>query len=301
MQRFSKLSSLNFVRVAVSLSLSFSLMQSCASKDDAEMSEAIAPDTSETEGFESSDALELPSLSMDTGSEELSDEMDMSMETMEVSDEDVAPAELESDYSINSLDTETIASEELTSEDSEMPSLVDEEDSMISDNLQYQTDAQDSNELPLMEVYETQTPVASSLTESDNEGRYIVRQGDILGNISMAIYGTSRRWQELARYNDIEDPAKIMPGDVIKFDANDGSAAQYQALSSNESWETTVVNVGDTLGSIAFKVYGTHKNWKLLWRQNEDTVSNPNQLEVGQTLRFKDLNSSPSQNAQLEE
>lgn len=41
---------------------------------------------------------------------------------------------------------------------------------------------------------------------------YVVEQYDTLSEISIKLYGTSRRWREIARWNGLEDPHKIRSG-----------------------------------------------------------------------------------------
>jgi nucleoid-associated protein YgaU len=48
--------------------------------------------------------------------------------------------------------------------------------------------------------------------------------------------------------------------------------------------ETYQVRAGDTLSGIAQR--DGHVSWQTLWRMNQKTVSNPNLIFVGQTLRL---------------
>lgn len=46
---------------------------------------------------------------------------------------------------------------------------------------------------------------------------YTVRKGETLGDISLKMLGTSRRWKELAEFNRIEDEDSILAGTVLKL------------------------------------------------------------------------------------
>ncbi len=48
---------------------------------------------------------------------------------------------------------------------------------------------------------------------------YTVRQGDTLGDISLKTLGTSRRWQEIAELNKLDDEDSISAGTVLKIPA----------------------------------------------------------------------------------
>ena len=45
---------------------------------------------------------------------------------------------------------------------------------------------------------------------------YTVRKGDTLGEISLKVLGSSKRWQELAEFNKLEDEDSIAAGTVLK-------------------------------------------------------------------------------------
>lgn len=55
--------------------------------------------------------------------------------------------------------------------------------------------------------YGAEKPVAS----------YVVVKNDILGFISLKHYGTSRKWKKIARWNHIEDPHHIRPGQKLEL------------------------------------------------------------------------------------
>ncbi len=125
------------------------------------------------------------------------------------------------------------------------------------------------------------------LAETGDYGQYIVQPGDMLGFISLKVMGTSKVWQELAALNDITDPANLQPGDIIRYPINQRSQ-QYKEMAENLPFDMVTVEPGDTLGRIAGRVLGSESFWRPLWRMNIETVPNPNQIVVGQTLRYVD-------------
>ena len=54
-----------------------------------------------------------------------------------------------------------------------------------------------------------------------------------------------------------------------------------------------IVRAGDTLGSIARKVYGSSRHWQRLYELNRDHLSRPSALRVGQQLRTRDEVETP--------
>ncbi|WP_141736636.1 LysM peptidoglycan-binding domain-containing protein [Oligoflexus tunisiensis] len=112
---------------------------------------------------------------------------------------------------------------------------------------------------------------------------YIVQPGDTLGRISSMLYGTSRRWQEIAAANNLEANSPIYPGDVLRYPA-DAASAEYEAAYKNLSRSQIVVQKGDTLEAIAERQFGNKAFWKLLWRWNESIIAEPNRIFEGQSI-----------------
>ena len=52
------------------------------------------------------------------------------------------------------------------------------------------------------------------------------------------------------------------------------------------SYTTYVVIHGDSLWLIARKQYGSDSQWRLIYEANQDTVSDPSRIWVGQTLNI---------------
>jgi len=103
-----------------------------------------------------------------------------------------------------------------------------------------------------------------------NNGTYTVKAGDTLSGIA-AKFGTS--WQSLQAINNLPDPNKIYPGQVLKVP---GGAAPTPPAA-----QTYTVKSGDTLSGIAAK-YGT--SWQHLAQING--LANPNLIYPGQVLKI---------------
>ncbi len=102
------------------------------------------------------------------------------------------------------------------------------------------------------------------------EINYVVKKSDTLSGIASK-YGTT--YQKLASYNNISNPNKIYPGQIIKIPG---------ALNENIKPSTYVVKKGDTLSKIAEK-YGV--NWKVLYEKNKAVIGkNPDIIRPGQVL-----------------
>ncbi len=138
-----------------------------------------------------------------------------------------------------------------------------------------------------MEQQSTATAGASAapgLPELGSKMSYIVQKGDTLAKIATKIYGDPGRWTEIANFTGLANPRLIYPGDVVYYQLTEQSMAFAAAYESVTRAEVQIME-GDTLATIASRVYGSSANWKLIWRQN-DNIANPDRLVAGTTLYY---------------
>ncbi len=99
---------------------------------------------------------------------------------------------------------------------------------------------------------------------------YVVKKGDTLSAIASK-YNTS--YKSLAKYNNIKNPNKIYPGQIIKIPNKEASAPT-----------TYIVKKKDTLSAIASK-YNT--TWQRLYEKNKNVIGkNPNKIYPGMVLKI---------------
>lgn len=146
---------------------------------------------------------------------------------------------------------------------------------------------------PAAPVAQASTPAPSSATaapsvvglpEMGAKMAYVVQQGDTLSKIAGRVYGDMKRWRELADLTGVANPSRIYPGDVIYYALDDSSKAfahTYESLSRG----VTMVQDGDTLATISKRIFGKHRNWKSIWRQN-DMIDDPDNLTPGTTIYY---------------
>lgn len=135
---------------------------------------------------------------------------------------------------------------------------------------------------------EPMASIASSpvvgLPEMGAKMAYVVQQGDTLSKIAGRIYGDMGRWRELADLTGVANPSRIYPGDVIYYALDESSKAFAQTYESLNRGMTTVQS-GETLATISKRIFGKHRNWKSIWRQN-DNIDDPDNLVPGTTIYF---------------
>ena len=107
---------------------------------------------------------------------------------------------------------------------------------------------------------------------------YTVKAGDTLSQIA-ASHGTS--YQNLANLNHLSNPNEIYVGQTLKLQATTSTPAQTPTPAASTNQGTYTVKAGDTLSAIA-AAHGT--SYEALAQANG--ISNPNEIYVGQTLKF---------------
>jgi hypothetical protein len=143
------------------------------------------------------------------------------------------------------------------------------------------------------------TPVGPGLPELGSKMSYIVQKGDTLGKIAARIYGDSNKWTEIANFTGLANPRLIYPGDVVYYQLTEQSmqfASTYESVKRSE----VQIQQGDTLATIAGRVFGNSSLWKLIWRHN-DMIDNPDRLTAGTTLYYVDPASMASTDSKTEQ
>jgi nucleoid-associated protein YgaU len=127
------------------------------------------------------------------------------------------------------------------------------------------------------------TPAANGLPELGSKMAYVVEKGDTMAKIAQKIYGNTKRWKELADLSEISNPSRIYPGDLVFYVLDEKAVAfatAYEAVGRSEEQ----VKPGDTLGTIAQRLYGSPTAWRAIWRQN--AIDNPDVLPPGSTVMY---------------
>jgi nucleoid-associated protein YgaU len=126
-------------------------------------------------------------------------------------------------------------------------------------------------------------------TSASNEERmlYTVRRGDTLWRIAARFTGDPRNWRRIYTYQDdairagvirgprIVDPNLIRPGQQIAVPPSFATGANTLDYH---------VSRGESLSSIARRVYGDPEMWRHIYRDNASQIADPNRIYPGQVL-----------------
>ena len=124
---------------------------------------------------------------------------------------------------------------------------------------------------------------------------YTVKDKQSLKAISQKIYGDSSQWKKIYRWNmdSLNGIGSVKAGSKIKYlplvvaqNKNVRPKANRSPASKNE-FKTYTVRANENLGSIAGKLLGDRKKWKLLRDWNKDVLPNPHNLEKGINLKYR--------------
>ena len=132
-------------------------------------------------------------------------------------------------------------------------------------------------------------PVAKKPTPKPLPAKtYIIREGDDLWHIAEKFYGSGFNAYDISIANKISDPSILEAGQKIIIPSVAPRSLTVGEISAASTSQVTyvegkyVVQPGDSLSSIAGKVYGDIYAWPRLLQANP--MFNPNRIEVGMVL-----------------
>ncbi len=125
-------------------------------------------------------------------------------------------------------------------------------------------------------------PVASG-----NDIVYYVADGDTLGTIAVNFYGNNANRVLLYNYNKEAFAAtggKLVPGMGLLIPEVLGGADRIPECYVGEGETLYVVKLGDTLGSIAKKFFGSSSKYVAIFERNRDRIFDANKIYEGQKI-----------------
>ena len=113
--------------------------------------------------------------------------------------------------------------------------------------------------------------------QAENSTQYKVVSGDSLSKISEKLYGSGDMWPVLARVNNIANPSLIYADTNLEIPAKE----KAQELKTQMTQTTYQIQTGETLFTIAEKMYGNGSKWIVL-----DQANHVGRLPNGNPLIF---------------
>ena len=146
--------------------------------------------------------------------------------------------------------------------------------------------------MPAPVTIDAPAPVSESKTHT-------VATGELLGDIALKYYGSSKSWKKIQEANPGVDPKNLKVGQKLVIPAvaaKPGSDAG-PTVQAGPGERTYTVKKGDSLYSIAKKELGSAANWKEIQKLNGDVSSSD--LKIGQTLKLPGIASTVDSAAPL--
>lgn len=100
-------------------------------------------------------------------------------------------------------------------------------------------------------------------------------------------------WQnEKVNVTEVEERSELTAGSSEVDLANDSvQVAATASLPQSKNPKSLILREGQTLRTIALDLFGNKEFWVYIYQENENTISNPNVINVGTTLIIPDITS----------
>jgi nucleoid-associated protein YgaU len=120
---------------------------------------------------------------------------------------------------------------------------------------------------------------------------YTVITGDNLWIIAEKVYGSGYNWVDIAKANNLSDPADIHIGNKLKLPQVAPKIATVQTADEDKATTTAKITgttykimPGDTLWNVAVRAYGDGYQWVKIAKENKYT--NPDVIHVNNTIKI---------------
>lgn len=124
---------------------------------------------------------------------------------------------------------------------------------------------------------EKEAPVITKETKAV----YEVQREDTLMLISYKLYGHHREWKNIYQINKniLKNPSGLRAGMQLQY-------YPPQTPPQTPSGNPYLIKSGDSLSLIAGKVYGNIKLWRPIYKNNSQSISDPNLIFAGFTIYY---------------
>lgn len=130
--------------------------------------------------------------------------------------------------------------------------------------------------------------------------RHVVQKDETLATISKAYFGSESYADAISRANPTLSPPDLKAGReiLVPIDPSNIRGRVLDTETTREALATTqtpapipeyVVQSGDSLSTIAKKVYGSAQHAEFIFEQNRDRLRNRNMVRAGMSLRVPSL------------
>lgn len=122
------------------------------------------------------------------------------------------------------------------------------------------------------------TVAPAPVEDGDGYDIYVVQRRDTLHKISMKIYNSKDRWQDIVQWNakTFNRDRSLKVGQRLKY---------YKGERVSKAGVEYTIQKGDSLQKISRRFYGgTNKHWPAIWEHNRSVITDPNNIKPGFTI-----------------
>lgn len=137
------------------------------------------------------------------------------------------------------------------------------------------------NQGPVIEIKEPKLVLLPAAVIEKTYKLYIVAEGETLGEIAQRELGSYRMWRKIVALNNINDPSRISPGDVLRMPARSVVPSMVPVFEPMKPLGTVIHTVveGDTCSSIAGDYFGDINLFGKILDANP--MVDPNRMKIG--------------------
>lgn len=140
------------------------------------------------------------------------------------------------------------------------------------------------NPEPVIEIEEPKIVLLPAAVIEKTYKLYTVAEGETLGEIAQRELGTYRMWRKIVALNNINDPSRISPGDVLRMPDMPVDDTVEPVIEPTNSVGTVIhiIVEGDTFSSIAGDYFGDVNLFDKILDANP--MIDPNRMKIGMQI-----------------
>ena len=123
---------------------------------------------------------------------------------------------------------------------------------------------------------------------------HVVKPGESLSMIAKTYYGDYKKWDTIARFNNLEDATKVTPGQRLMIPELDGVALPVmptQGAQDTDSFVLHTIAPGESISRLAQIYYGDYKLFHAIAQYNG--MDDATRVSVGQKIKIPKLAGVP--------
>ncbi len=124
---------------------------------------------------------------------------------------------------------------------------------------------------------------SASSTAAALPDTYTVKKGDSLWSIATQLYQDGKKYTLIQKANPYINPNNIRPGQILTIPRTP-QPSTTNTTPAHAKPKHIIVQQNQTLSTIAHTYYGDAAKWPIIFKANQHTINDPNNIKPGQPL-----------------